>query len=100
MPPQLGEQYRVQTGFDRLDQAAALNAAAGEHLWVLIVTYGLTAEEAAVVHEGVEQLLDRSHLLAVTQIGCYLCELPYEQVVGQKCRGNPVSYGPGGEPQW
>lgn len=86
---QLGERYRVTTGYDRLDKAAAQNAHAGAHLWIILVTYGLTGEEAAVATEGIDQLLDPSHLLAVTDIGCYICEQPYSEVVGKPCAGEP-----------
>ena len=85
-PTLLGHQYRITTGFDRLNEAEALNKKAGEHLWVILVTYGLTAEEAAVAIEGIDQLLDPKHLLAVTQIGCFICEETYEDVVGKPCR--------------
>lgn len=84
-----GDQYRVETGYDNLDRAAGMNGAAGEHLWIIICTYGLTREEAAVAHEGVTQLLDSDHLLAVTQIGCYICEQPYEIAASRRCPGEP-----------
>lgn len=86
-----GDRYRVTVGYDRLDQAAALNAAASAHLWILITTYGLTDEEAAVAIEGIDQLLDRDHLLAVTGIGCYICEQPHSLVAGKPCAGEPAS---------
>ena len=90
-PPgsRLGEHYHVQVGFDRLDEAAALNSAAGAHLWVILTTYGLTDQEAAHASEGVDQLLDVAHLLAVTGIGCYICEGLYVEVVGKPCPGDP-----------
>lgn len=93
-----GDQFRVQTGYDRLNEAAALNSAADEHLWTILVQYGLTKEEAARATEGVDQYLDLPHLLAVTQIGCYICEQPYDRVATQPCRGNPVGYRSDGEP--
>ncbi len=96
----LGERYRVTEGYDRLDAAAAQNAGHGAHLWILLTTYGLTNEEAAVATEGIDQVLDRDHLLAVTTIGCYLCEQPYREVAGKPCKGHPTSYGPDGTPQW
>ena len=96
----LGERYRVTEGYDRLDAASAQNAAQKAHLWILITTYGLTDEEAAISSEGVDQLLDVDHLLCVTQIGCYICEQPYREVAGRPCRGFPTSYAPDATPQW
>jgi hypothetical protein len=87
--PRPGEQFRVTVGYDRIDDAVALNEAARAHLWIVIVTYGLTDEEAAVASEGVEQLLDGAHLLAVVGIGCYICEQRYKDVVGKPCTGKP-----------
>lgn len=94
----LGDQYRVQIGYDRLNEAAELNGAAGEHLWTILVQYGLTKEEAARASEGVDHFLDLPHLLAVTQIGCYICEQTYDRVATKKCRGHPIAYRSDGEP--
>lgn len=84
-----GEQFVAHVGFDRLNQAASMNQAQGEHLWVLITTYGLTDEEAAHAGEGVQVMLDDAHLLAVSSVGCFTCEQLYEDSVGTKCPGEP-----------
>lgn len=96
----LGERYRITEGYSRLDAAAEQNAAQGAHLWIILTTYGLTGEEAAVATEGIDQLLDRDHLLAVTTIGCYLCEQPYREVAGKPCQGHPTHYAPDGTPMF
>jgi len=75
--------FRVTTGYDRLNEAEHLNKQAGAHLWVVLLTYGVTAEEAAIAIEGIDQILDADHLLAVTQIGCYICEKEYDEIVGK-----------------
>lgn len=84
-----GERYRVHAGFDRLDHAAAQNMQAGAHLWTLLVSYGLTDQEAAHATEGVDTLLDADHLLSVSPLGCFICERYYEDVVGKPCAGDP-----------
>lgn len=87
---QPGDQYKAYMGFQRLDDAEAKNKAAGAHLWITQVIYGLTDEEAARTGEGVSVLLDPPHLLAITPIGCFICEQPYDSVVGTPCKGEPA----------
>lgn len=82
---ELGSQFRVQTGFERLDEALSLNRAAGAHLWVIATTYGMTDQEAAHGQEGIDVVMDQAHLLAVTPVFCYRCEKPYTEAVGKPC---------------
>lgn len=79
--------FRVNPGYEVLNKAAATKAAAGAHLWIVLVTYGLTSQEAALASEGVHALLDQDHLLGVTGIGCFNCEERYDKAVGKPCRG-------------
>lgn len=88
----------VTQGSEVLDRAMADHARLGEHLWTVMVVYGLTAEEAATAGEGVTANLDADHRLSVSTIGCVLCEQVYEQVVGKPCKGNPVGYDTKGVP--
>jgi hypothetical protein len=87
-----GDRFVAAVGSDRLDRAAAMNTRAGAHLWIIATSYGLTDQEAANGIEGVQVLLDDDHLLSVTAIGCYICEQPYSEAVGRRCKGEPVAY--------
>jgi hypothetical protein len=88
----------VFVGSERLNKAAVDHERLGEHLWIAIVTYGLTALEAASTDEGVPQNLDAEHLLAVMPVGCYLCEQPYDIASAKPCKGQPASWSTDGTP--
>ena len=81
----LGDRFHVNPGFERLDAALALNRKAGAHLWVMATTFGMTDQEAAHGHEGVDVIMDEAHLLSVTPVFCYRCEKPYQEALGQPC---------------
>lgn len=58
----------------------------GGHQWVVMAAYGLTAAEAAALHEGAEQRLDAEHRLSVEGPACMNCEAIWtEAVASQRC---------------
>lgn len=58
-------------------------AAPGEHVWIAIATFRVTAETLA---RGEQVHMDQENLASV-EMGCYMCEEPYSVVTARrKCK--------------
>jgi hypothetical protein len=59
----------------------------GEHLWVMFAIYRVNP----AAWNGEDVLLDEENLATAGQIGCYVCEQPYEKrLTYRRCPGRPT----------
>lgn len=63
----------------------------GEHVWITVVAYRLSTEQARLAHSDADHQvsLDMENVASVTT-GCFICEQPYSNRESyRKCRGEP-----------
>lgn len=75
---------------ENLDAAEALAKERGEHLWIVMASYQLTAAEVVEAYDT-PLVLGADRLLYVAPIGCFVCEQVWEQAKGTACPGEPRS---------
>lgn len=80
----------VQYSAERARQAL-LEPRNGEHVWITVVAYRLSAEQARAAHRQADNPihLDMENIASVST-GCFICEQPYtERESYRKCKGEP-----------
>jgi hypothetical protein len=62
----------------------------GRHLWVIMVAYRLSDEEAANASSGeAPGLLDAARVIDAEGPGCLWCVRPWDEAAGRPCEGGP-----------
>lgn len=74
---------RFEEEYDRAEKAR-------EHLWSVVVHYGLTAAQLEHAATAREVMLDGGPMYGV-MFGCFVCETEYDpRAVGTRCPGEPA----------
>ena len=63
----------------------------GKHLWIAVVTYGLSDQEVASAFKSGEPLrMGAERIVIGPDVGCLVCEEPFRpELLGSRCPGEP-----------